>query len=122
MCNVPPKFYKICRLCLSICNDSDFIKLSIFNNNNLNNDKNCIGVSDGGGGRGGGGYASKMISSSKSKASHNKSYNMDSDDDNDDEDGDDDSVFLQKRIAKCLAIKVRIFFFFLNFYDMSEKQ
>lgn len=30
MCNVPPKFYQVCRLCLTVVSDSDVVKLSIF--------------------------------------------------------------------------------------------
>lgn len=32
MCNVPPKFYHLCRLCLSVVSDSELIKLSLFDN------------------------------------------------------------------------------------------
>jgi hypothetical protein len=112
MCNVPPKFYQICRLCLSICSDSDLIKLSIFNNNHLNNDKNCIGGSDGGGV----GYGvSKLLKSTQ--VSHNDD---DDDDEFDERDGEDDSVLLPKRISKCLSIKVMIYFFLQNFQKFSR--
>lgn len=30
MCNVPPKFYQVCRLCLTVVSDNDLIKLSIY--------------------------------------------------------------------------------------------
>lgn len=50
MCNVPPKFYQVCRLCLTLVSDSDVVKLSIFDapnrlqiNNKINN--NCGGGS-----------------------------------------------------------------------------
>lgn len=30
MCNVPQKFYQVCRLCLTVVSDSDVVNLSIF--------------------------------------------------------------------------------------------
>lgn len=37
MCNVPPKFYQVCRLCLSLVNDYDVEKLNIFDSHCINN-------------------------------------------------------------------------------------
>ncbi|XP_055916689.1 uncharacterized protein LOC129949324 [Eupeodes corollae] len=37
MCNVPPKFYQVCRLCLSLVNDYDVEKLNIFDSPCINN-------------------------------------------------------------------------------------
>lgn len=50
MCNVPLKFFHVCRLCLTVVSDSEIVKLSLFNNtnntnnntNNINNDNNNI--------------------------------------------------------------------------------
>lgn len=41
MCNVPPKFYQVCRLCLNVVNDDcDFKKLNIFEKSCLNSNRN----------------------------------------------------------------------------------
>ncbi|XP_055840000.1 uncharacterized protein LOC129907700 isoform X2 [Episyrphus balteatus] len=37
MCNVPPKFYQVCRLCMSLVNDYDVEKLNIFDSPCVNN-------------------------------------------------------------------------------------
>lgn len=135
MCNVPPKFYQVCRLCLTLVGDGDAVKLSIFDApvaarplqqqqsqlqkaqlqiNRINN--NGGGVSSG-----------VIISNSRPSLSSRKSEKVDNnvadnnnhhhqqqqqqmvdndDDYDDDEEDDDQRLELLQRIYTFLEIKV----------------
>ena len=96
MSNVPPKFYKLCRLCLTLINDKDLNEsLPIFNHHHR-------------------WIQRKQYSDNKNEETSDMLDQSDVDYYNDEnyyDDVDDDlNLDIPKRILTCLAIKVSIFF------------
>lgn len=96
MCSIPPKFYQICRLCLSVVSDSDSKNFSIFLNeiknfNNKNDDRdddNLCRRSVGGGGV----KEEPEDDENDVKNYHNKKIKCESIEDDQEKDDDDDDV------------------------------
>lgn len=129
MCNVPPKFNQICRLCLTLVEakgnqDSDEVvkKLSIFNNKNKNDKKSVQIIDD---------VRDDDQLNKKSKRSNEISISLSGggsasgviNDGFSSNDTDDDSEWdISKRILQCLSINVSSFsfsYFYISWWNSS---
>lgn len=121
MCNVPPLYHKLCRLCLIAVSDRDLPEATVsFESEKSSrkkqngsevvvidqNSANATAVSGEGGGGGGGVLSSSSSSSASSSSSSSSSSGSSSSDDEDYDEDDFFGVDLAKRIRSCLSIKI----------------
>lgn len=107
MYNVPPKFNQLCRLCLSVANDSAAKQLAIFDNTDDNvqfklgkckrrNQLSISAISS----------DTNKFDNKSARATKVSSHASVSDDDDDEIAAADDSQDISKRILTCLQLKV----------------